>query len=438
MRIDVIVIGAGAAGLAAATELSRNGVNVAVLEARGRLGGRVFTQRLPGSKLPVELGADFIHGEAPEIFALIQKGNLDVYYSGGEDWYFRDGKLTRSGDFWNDVEAINRKLGEHRGADISFAQFMQQRCGEIKPEACEMAKAFVEGFHAARTERVSVESLRESEEAADVINGEKQFRVRSGYESILVVLADELRQRNVPVHLNTAVQEVRWTTGKVIVIARSGSTVQQFQAGKALITLPLGVLKAKPGTPGGVRFTPELKAKARALAQLEMGAVVKLVLNFREPFWRNARAEGTTLSDLGFLHTLGESFPTWWTTAPAESSLLTGWTGGPNAERLSALPDEEIVEAGLRTVTKAFSMERDKIAAMLLSHHLHTWQKDPFSLGAYSYVGVGGLRAPDELAQPLHGTLFFAGEATSGGGHFGTVHGALKSGYRAAAEMLRK
>src|SRR5688572_11296749 len=152
---DVAVIGAGAAGLAAAAELTGAGLRVAVIEARDRVGGRVHTVHDPNSPLPVELGAEFIHGTSPQVAGLIDGGNLAAYDAEGDHWYFRNGKLTLVSAFWGEIARVMDRLEKRTGADESFAQFVQRRCrGAGRARARELAMSFVEGFNAAHAERI--------------------------------------------------------------------------------------------------------------------------------------------------------------------------------------------------------------------------------------------------------------------------------------------
>jgi monoamine oxidase len=120
--------------------------------------------------------------------------------------------------------------------------------------------------------------------------------------------------------------------------------------------------------------------------------------------------------------------------------VLAGWTGGPNAERLSALSGDELRDVALETLGRVFGSlgGRRRIESLLVSWHYHDWQRDPYARGAYSYVGVNGLPAQEVLARPVESTLYFAGEATEYHGHFSTVHGAIASGQRAANEVLQR
>jgi len=211
-----------------------------------------------------------------------------------------------------------------------------------------------------------------------------------------------------------------------------------LSARTGLITLPLAVLKA-----GVVRFDPELPAKQRALAALEMGQVFKIVLRFREAFWekpeflkeRRAQA-GSNGSGLTFLHAHGAEVPTWWTSLPVRSPVLVGYVGAVAAEQLLSEEPPSRLERSLVALSDVLAVPRRELEERLDASASHDWRADPFARGAYSYIGVGGNGAPRALARPVDGTLFFAGEATNGA-EIGTVAGALASGRRAAREVLR-
>ena len=157
-----------------------------------------------------------------------------------------------------------------------------------------------------------------------------------------------------------------------------------------------------------------------------MGTATRITLVFRERFWEAA------VPNLSFLIAQQKTPPTWWTSAPDPSPALTGWLAGPRALRPTtgaALRDQ-----ALTTLAEIFG--RDDLTAMLTSFHTHDWQSDPYSLGAYSYAPAGALEASDNLAIPVENTLYFAGEHTDTTGHWGTVHAALRSGLRAASQIL--
>src|SRR5262249_30651182 len=129
-------------------------------------------------------------------------------------------------------------------------------------------------------------------------------------------------------------------------------------------------------------------------------------------------------------------FPTWWTTRPIAAPVLVGWAGGPPAEALTFQSEDSILDAAVASLAHALKIHPSSLEARLRAAFVYDWQADPFSLGAYSYVPTGAVTAPMRLAEPLANTLFFAGEATNADGQNATVHGAIASGYRAAAEVL--
>src|SRR5262249_3337808 len=153
-------------------------------------------------------------------------------------------------------------------------------------------------------------------------------------------------QRRAPdaLRLSTVVTEVHWSAGRVVVEARkaTGHPLPPLQARSAIVTLPLGVLRAPTGADGAIRFAPRLHDAERAAGAMVQGPLFKLLLRFRTPFWCSGTPtlRGARKRTFGFAQLPGGKIPTWWTTAPVESGVLTGWAGGPTALELSALgPD---------------------------------------------------------------------------------------------------
>jgi monoamine oxidase len=426
---DVAIIGAGAAGLCAAGELSRAGLTVELLEARDRIGGRIWS--IPGTsgEPAIELGAEFIHGRAPEILDLVKPAHLEVAEVAGEMWSRRQGRtLEQTNDFFQEVDQILEKM--QRGSrDRSFKEFLDE-CVPEETEAKRWALQYVQGFHAAKPERVGVWGLIEGEEASEQIDGDAQFRILNGYS----LLVDYLRAQLAPtchLHLHAEVERVAWKRGNVELALNHGRTIR---AKKAVVTLPLSILKR-----GDVRFEPALTAKQRALACLEMGPVVRASLRFRERFWDSLKDDnGKSLAELGFLFSEENWFPTWWSQLPARTPVLTAWSAGNRGEQNSGLTKDEVGARALESLANILSCDRAKLDALLVDAHTHDWQADPFARGGYSYVAAGGEGAERELAQPLDDTLFFAGEATNFEGHNGTVNGAMMTGYRVAREILER
>ena len=439
---DVLIIGAGAAGLAAARELSAAKYNVIVLEARDRIGGRIHTH--PDSQLtaPIELGAEFVHGKAPETLRLAERAGVKLIKLPNTHWYLRNTILSQSREFWSAIEAVDEAMAKYKGDDKSFAEFLDEysRAHEVD-DVRAIATLYVEGFHAAHADRISVLGLIKTNEAAAAIHEEKQFRPAGGYLPLMHWLYSEAVAHGASFRLETVVREIAWSAGAVTVTADAG---EQFKARRLIVTLPLGVLQRNE-----VTFTPRLIAKEEAANKLAMGEVVKIVLRFRERFWEqislpSQSGQRVSLKELAFLHSPDELPATWWTQLPVRAPLLVGWAGGTRAEQLlqnetsslqhAASPHgnaDALLDKSLAALSHMFAEPMKSIEDQLVDFYLHDWSTDPFSFGAYSYIPVGGLKAQAALAETIENTIYFAGEATNEKGHHGTVNGALASALHA-------
>ncbi len=441
---DVIILGAGAAGLSAAVELSRAGLAVSVIEARNRIGGRIFTLRDPVCDAPIELGAEFIHGKPPEIWDLLRRNHLDATEVDGDVWCLREDKLSPC-DFFSEVDQLLEQMDD-RAPDQSFIEFLQHCCPGSKSPATQAAKdwalGYVTGFHAADPAQISVHSLVKGLRADEKIEGNRAFRIVSqGYEALLEIFRRELRAANVSCQLNTVAAAIRWQAGNVELSARNHSGTITMTAPRLLITLPLSILQASPEEPGAVRFVPDLPPqKQAALSKLAMGKAIRVTLRFQQRFWDDLcpphSTESKSLANMSFLLSHQDWFPTWWTTMPEQLPIITGWAPFRCAERLSGHSTDFVIEKSLHSLSCLLKLSKSELESLLVHAYWHDWQSDPFSRGAYSYVRVGGDKAQQALADPVDNTLFFAGEATDISGHNGTVHGAIASGYRSAKQIL--
>jgi len=436
-----VILGAGAAGLAAAAELARSGRSALVLEARERFGGRVWSLDVPGLPVPVELGAEFIHGRPAATFSLMRKAGIAAVDAPIVRLAVqRGGLVPRRDDLFSEVQRMMRR---HAAAlakkDVSVETFLARAAHEFSEEARTFARMRVEGYEAADPARASARAIAE-EWGAEGAASSGHFRPQGGYGALLTALARGLRGSRVELRLKSVVRAVRWKRGAVEVAYSKAEGRSQKEdllrvaARRAIITLPLGVLQLPPRAPGAVRFTPSLKEKRLALDGLVSGAVIKAALLFRTPFWEEldrARHRGVS-----FFHSPETAFPTFWSALPERAPLLIAWAGGPKAARLSGVAAPEIVRLAVASLGSIFGA-RAGIEKRLAASWVHHWQQDPFARGAYSYLAVGAHGARRALAEPLRDTLFFAGEAADYEGEHGTVAGALQSGTRAALEALR-
>ena len=441
---DVAIIGAGVAGLEAARILHEAGIDVVVLEARERIGGRIFTRRSESLSVPIELGAEFVHGSAPELREAALQAPLAILDIEGDRWQSHGGKPRPLGsDFWSELDDVMGRL-RSGGPDRSFEQFLKSlpRRGRGS-HARSLALQYVTGFHAADPTRVSEHALAEGGSPGDDEREKRIGRVIHGYDSVPRWISREIVDR---VRLGAIVIEVQWEPGSVRVglSDTSGATATGVTARAVIISLPVGVLQAAPGEQGAVAFSPTIERYENwqaARDSMAMGTVTRLALQLREAFWKSERFVRRTkrqdLDRLSFLHTQDPDFPVWWTSYPVDAPVLIAWSGGPRGKALSMMSEEEIADRALASLARQFGLSRREAGQLVTATWHHNWETDPFTRGAYSYIVVGGSGSPARLARPIKRTLFFAGEASDPDGRTGTVHGAMATGRRAAKQVLR-
>ncbi len=430
---DVIIIGAGIAGLACAETLVAGGLSVIILEARDRVGGRILTHYDEKQRFPIELGAEFVHGEHPELIERIKRAGLRLRRINEEPWCLEAEGLRKCGEFWTQTEKVLNALRVTK-PDRTFAEFLRSPTGRrFSADARDSATRYVEGFNAARAELISVNSIVRGLRTEEKINGDKQFRIVGGYAALVADILKRLPAAQVRIDTGTIVKQVTWKRSDVRVSAMRGRTRQTFSAKRAVVTLPLGVFQA-----GTVKFSPMLRKKQAAVKKLYMGEVIRVALRFRTRFWESIRPQpgAATLRRMGFLFSDDKNFPTWWTQRPAKEPLLIAWSPTWHTKESRGKTNAALVSTALASLAKILDMPKSKLRRLLLEGHVHDWQADPFSRGAYSYVCAGGESAQRELLRPEQQTLFFAGEACVEDGTNGTVHGALQSGSNAGRELL--
>jgi monoamine oxidase len=438
--MKVIVIGAGAAGLAAANRLAANGIDVIVLEARDRIGGRVWTIRADGLQVPVELGAEFLHGETPELDAIARASRLRVVDVAGRRWTRDRGALKRTDDFWERLDRPMRRLRDDREPDRSFADAMKRMRGVSNSDR-RLATLFVEGFHAADLHRVSERSLAEGGSPGDEVRERRQARIIEGYGSVVDALAAPILDR---VRLGAPATRVRWRRGSVTVESRNlaGQALETTNADAAIVTVPLGVLQSA-AVPGAIEFDPPLHERMRSAAKLVMGQVVRVALQLDRPFWTEKafakRAGDDRFDTMSFVQTLSTrvAFPVWWTSYPVRAPLLVGWRGGRIPRELSTASHDRIAALAIDSLSTILGMTSSAVRRHVVGAFTHDWIRDPFSRGAYTYMAVNGTGACAELARPVQNTIFIAGEHADRQERNGTVHGAIASGEWAADRLIR-
>jgi monoamine oxidase len=425
MECDVIVVGAGMAGLSAASELRVLGLDVLVLEARNKIGGRVDTDYEFASH-PIERGAEFVHGQNVVTWDLIRKFGLQTLSALEDDDSFF---IDAAGQFLPITQAAKLPGGDSlkfmsmrpgvyelakawvksRKADIDLSSMLHAYGVVLDPKFYPIVSHSFEGLDAAGLQQLGVYGLVETSYEGD---GDADSRIAEGYSSLSHHLARELQIR-----LAEPVDRITWNASGARVTTAAGSTLETRHI---VITVPLAQLQRS-----AIRFEPPLTPdKQNAINRLGAGHIVKIILQFDDPFWPASMECFATDKHTGF----------WWRPGwnrPDEASVLTAYAGAALADRLVRLGNEAAIQIALDDLTQLFGnpVKTKYTGGMVLN-----WQAEPYIEMAYSFcpVGVAGLRRV--LSYPVEGVLFFAGEATSVERN-ATVHGAIESGRRAAKEV---
>jgi monoamine oxidase len=422
--VDVVVIGAGVAGLAAAGVLTRAGKSVLCLEARNRIGGRILTFRDPLSPAAIELGAEFVHGRPPVLWNLIRDHRLLAYEHGAEAWHLHNGRAEKEKQVGEIADRVLSKMAKsRRKKDETFANYLSHSQQPARTVA--WARLQVEGFSAAPPDRIGAAALTRDANAAEKIDADRMYRLAEGYDTVPAALLGGIPDHSSVLRLNTVVHSINWRRRHAVVHCRSTLDHRESSVDckSVIVTVPLGVLKSSEG----IAFEPEPRAIMRAAAALEMGHVDRLTFRFDEPFWE----ENEKFKRAAFLISNDSPFMTWWTSYPVMAPILTAWSAGSRSDALGERSSRALADEALASLARMLRRRIPTPEAV----YFHDWQADPFARGAYSYVPAGATRSA--LSKPVEGTLFFAGEAANRTGRGGTVDGAIESGMRAAESILR-
>jgi len=425
----VIVVGAGVAGLSAARALRDAGHEVVVLEARDRIGGRIWTPVVGGA--PVDAGAMFVHGVVGNPLAAVCNAlgithepsdfGLGPVFDAASGAVLGEQRMMQLGLAMRDFEIQLVRLAASLPEDASVRDGIKaflDGAADLSEEARRLAsfaltQLLIEIYESGPPELMSLDNYVEApyEEFAG-----GNHVVAGGYVTLVDALAVGL-----DVRLGEPVTGIHHGADGVVVQTASG----EHRGSHAIVTVPLGVLKS-----GSIEFEPPLPASKRgAIERLDMGNLEKVVLRFEKPFWRERGASGTILY---IARTPGE-FPAFvdWTAAAGAPTLVCLYGGRSARDVLAKWADGEIAARALEGLRDVFGADVPSPTATLVTR----WRDDPWARGSYSYLPIGS--SPDdmrELGAPVGERLLFAGEATEPE-LYATVHGALVSGLREARRI---
>lgn len=423
---DVIIIGGGAAGLMAAKILSANHKKILVLEAKGRLGGRIYP--LSNLSFSAEGGAEFIHGNLKTTFDLLKEAHLEKEKIAGIFCRVEKGKWSVNNHLVPRWELLIQKMKECK-EDMSIHDFLQIFFKAKKYNALKnYFTKYIEGYDAADPKKASVYAIRKEMEAGD----EPQYRPKQGYYSLIYFLKEACLKNGGVIKTNEPV--IKLTRNKIIEVFTSQ---RKYLCKKVICAVPLGVLQSTSKQKSFIEFPGFLKEHLNATKKIGNGPVIKFLLEFDNAFWLDETfLKNKNISAPSYIFT-DAVIPTWWTQYPSKEPLLTGWIAGPAAHKMRNYSIKKFKETALEALASVFTLKVEDLQIQLKNFSVINWIKEDYILGGYSYPTLQTKKARKILQEPFNNIFYFAGEYIPENSS-STLDAALISGKMVAEKILNQ
>jgi len=421
---DVIIIGGGAAGLMAAKILSANNKKILLLEAKDRLGGRIFS--VNDFSFPAEGGAEFIHGNLKTTFDLIKDAHINKEKIKGTFCRVKNGKWATNDHLVADWGLLIKKMKDCK-EDVSIHDFLAASFKAKKYDALKnYFTKYIEGYDAADPVNTSVFAIRKEMEAGD----EPQYRPERGYYSLIDFLKEGCLKRGGVIKINEPVTKL--FRNKNIEVSTSQ---KKYLCKKVICAVPLGVLQSKPKQKSFIEFPDFLDSHLKAAKKIGNGPVIKFLLEFDKAFWLDKKfLKERNIPAPSYLFT-DTVIPTWWTQYPSKEPLLTGWIAGPASYKMRNYSATRFKQIVLESLSSAFAISIEDLQKRLKNFKVINWIKEDHILGGYSYPTLQTKKAREIMQKPFENTFYFAGEYVSENSS-STVDAALLSGKLVAKQIL--
>jgi monoamine oxidase len=422
---DVIIIGGGAAGLMAAKILSAHDKKILLLEAKDRLGGRIYP--INNFSFPAEGGAEFIHGNLKTTFDLLKEVHLNKEKIKGTFCRVEKGKWYADDHLVPGWEALIQKMKECK-EDLSIHDFLETFFTEKKYDALKsLFTQYIEGYDAANPANTSVFAIRKEMEAGDG----PQYRPESGYYSLMNFLKEECLKNGGIIKTNEPV--VKLSRNKNIEVFTSQ---KKYFSKKVICAVPLGVLLSTRKQKSFIDFPDFLRGHLTAAKKIGNGPVIKFLLEFDKAFWLDEtflKKKSVPAPSYLFTDTL---IPTWWTQYPSPKPLITGWIAGPSSYKMKNYSNKKFNQIVFESLSSVFTMPVCDLEKRLKNFSVINWINEPYILGGYSYPTLQTKKARKILQQPFENIFYFAGEYVPENSS-STVDAALLSGKFVAEQIVK-